>query len=192
MWILKAILKVVGGIILFFGLVIAGVRSGLITEPTLQSKVARIFSRNFGVVEVAPGIYRGGQPNDFGRDFIEGVYGFGTVINLAWRDSPEDLAERRWFEDRGVAYHRFEWQPDGPPAQVEIDRVMALVETSTKPVYIHCIGGKDRTGGMIGTIELERGRTLDSIRGDWKRYGLPSAGWRAYLEKTATSTPAKW
>lgn len=179
-WRKRALLSI-GAIALFAVLVLAGVRLGLITWSPVQERVTRLFTRNFGAVEAAPGVYRGGQPSAFGRDWLEAVYDPGTVIHLAWADTPEDLEEERYYKEHGADYFRVSWVPEGAPSREELEQMLALIDSAKKPVYVHCIGGKDRTGGIIGMLELRKGKMLHVIAEKWKRYGNPSHGWQEAL-----------
>lgn len=175
--IIRRSLAALAGLVITATLFLAAVRFRVIESPAIDAAVARLFARNFGVVRDGV-IFRGGQPRSFGRAWIADVYGFRTVVNLAWRDSAEDLAERAAFEEAGVTYLAERWDPAGPPSEADLERVLALFDTAEKPLFVHCIGGKDRTGGIVGIWERRQGTSLPDIEATWRRFKEPSHGWR--------------
>lgn len=168
------------GLVLVLGLPVLGVWLGWIQDPWVTFRIDRLFARNFGTVE--PGLYRGGQPSAAGREWLWSRYHFGTVVHLAWRDTPRDREEAEFFKAAGADYHAVAWQPEGPPSNEELERVLKLVKDGKKPVFVHCVGGKDRTGGVIGMLALEKGATLAQLADDWRRYGTPARGWQVLLQ----------
>lgn len=168
-------------LVLVLGAPVVGVALGWIRHPWVTHRIDRLFARNFGTVE--PGLYRGGQPSPTGRWWLWERFHFGTVIHLAWRDTERDREEQAFFQEVGADYHHFAWQPEGPPSPRELEQVLELVQKAKPPVFVHCVGGKDRTGGVIGLLGLAKGQALSELAEDWRRYGTPSRGWQAILRE---------
>lgn len=106
--------------------------------------------QNFG--EVSPYIWRGAQPTKEGFRNLERA-GVKTILNL--RSDHDDLP---LLVDTKLKYLRIPmraWDPDqGDIAQLAL--VMKTLERlrqdpSSRPVFIHCAGGKDRTGYSVAT-----------------------------------------
>ena len=105
---------------------------------------------NFG--QVSPYIWRGAQPTKEGFRNLERA-GVKTIRNL--RSDHDDLP---LLVDTKLKYLRIPmraWDPDqGDVAQLTL--VMKTLERlrhdpSSRPIFIHCAGGKDRTGYSVAT-----------------------------------------
>ncbi|MBK8011537.1 MAG: tyrosine-protein phosphatase [Deltaproteobacteria bacterium] len=179
-WRRRALATLAAALLLAAALVL-GVRLRVVEEPRIAIAVDRLWARNFGVIE--PGVYRGGQPSAVGRRWLWDRYHFKTVIHLAWRETEADLEERAFFEAVGADYRIFAWQPEGPPTTEVLEGVLEAVRDAPRPVFVHCIGGTDRTGGIAGLLEIDQGKTLSEIAKGWSRFGTPSRGWQRVLRE---------
>ena len=100
------------------------------------------------VVEVAPGLLVAGQPEAAEwRDLLV-RYGVRSVVNLR---GPR--ASERWYADEvaacrdlGVAHEDVRVKLDDWPPQHEVRRFVALLDTSERPLLLHCKDGYDRAG----------------------------------------------
>jgi tyrosine-protein phosphatase SIW14 len=103
------------------------------------------------VGRVAPGIYRGGAPNDEGLDTLRRM-GIRTVINLRhFHGSGEERGCRR----RGLGYVRIALASSDAPADRDVRHFLAVVtDPLRQPVYFHCLRGKDRTGVMCAVYRM--------------------------------------
>ena len=102
--------------------------------------------------EVAPGLYRGGQPNEEGIAWLKSM-GIKTIVNL--RHFHGDR-ERRRVEAAGLAYHRIALESSDPPAEAQVARFLELVrDVALRPMYVHCKHGVDRTGAMMAVYRME-------------------------------------
>lgn len=153
--------------------------SGALDDPRARHAVSRWIGVNFG--EVEPGLYRGGRPTGWRLHALDELHDFKTVVNLAWVGHEVDRAEAEYFRARGVAYHTFSWRPDAAASAEEQAAALALVQQAPRPVYVHCVGGKDRTGGLIGLWRRAHGMSLDDVRLEWNTYGWPSLPWRTVV-----------
>src|SRR5262245_48066076 len=106
--------------------------------------------KNFG--KVKDHIYRGGQPDD--KEYAElAALGVKTVIDL--REHPEKYA-RRATESAGMRYINIRLDSKVPPTEAESNQFLQLVNDEKNwPVYIHCAGGRHRTGVLLAVYRME-------------------------------------
>jgi hypothetical protein len=132
---------------------------------------------NFGLV--TQDIQRSGQPKTIGLWLHYWLFPFRSVINLAWKPGyhPDQEYEIKFCRDRNIDYHRFSWNPAGPADSGEVRRVMEIIDSCRRPVWIHCRGGKDRTGGLVAIWEKSKGYRMELIFRDFEKYGIPAFTW---------------
>jgi protein tyrosine/serine phosphatase len=106
--------------------------------------------KNFG--RVNDHLYRGGQPKD--GEYKELVaLGIKTIVDL--REDPEDYA-RRSAEKAGLQYINIRLNAKRPPTEAESNQFLEAVnEQANWPVFVHCAGGKHRTGVLIAVYRME-------------------------------------
>ncbi|HEV8379515.1 MAG TPA: tyrosine-protein phosphatase [Tepidisphaeraceae bacterium] len=116
--------------------------------------------RNFG--EVSPEIWRGGKPTPEGMQWLADR-GLKTIIDLQMEDESGDVPQ-------GVRYVPIRvslWQCD----QVDVAAVMRAIEESPKPVFIHCLVGRDRTGLAVAAWQMTQGMSAAEAIADMERFG---------------------
>ncbi|HEY7375648.1 MAG TPA: dual specificity protein phosphatase family protein [Polyangia bacterium] len=102
--------------------------------------------------EVAPGLYRGGQPSAEGIAWLKSI-GVKTVLNL--RHYHGD-SEQREVESVGLRYERIALTSRDEPTPEQVARFLAIVrDPALRPVYVHCQHGVDRTGAMMAVYRME-------------------------------------
>jgi protein tyrosine/serine phosphatase len=101
--------------------------------------------------EVAPGIFRGGQPQRGGFELLK-QRGVKTIINL--RDEHD---ERKQVEALGF---RYVYLPMDARDEVSASSIQMFLDTvsdpAQQPVFIHCRLGIDRTGFMVGLYRIAK------------------------------------
>jgi protein tyrosine/serine phosphatase len=135
-------------------------------EPAPGMPLSQIGIDNFG--QVNPGYYRGAQPE--GRDYADlARLGVKTVIDLQ-RDF--DGSEAAQVRAAGMAFHRIAMTTRTPPTAEQQAFFLKLVnEPANQPVYVHCKGGKHRTGVMTALYRMTVQRwTPDQAFREMKRY----------------------
>lgn len=106
--------------------------------------------KNFG--QVNGHIYRGGQPEDDGYAELAAL-GIKTVIDL--RDDAKSRA-RKLVERNGMRYINIKLDDRTPPTLEESDQFLKLVNDQANwPVYVHCAGGRHRTGVLVAIYRME-------------------------------------
>ena len=102
--------------------------------------------------EVAPGLYRGGQPNAEGVAWLKSI-GVKTVLNL--RHYHGD-AEKQMVESVGLGYERIAMTSRDEPTPEQVARFLAIArDPARRPLYVHCEHGVDRTGAMMAVYRME-------------------------------------
>jgi protein tyrosine phosphatase (PTP) superfamily phosphohydrolase (DUF442 family) len=102
--------------------------------------------------EVAPGLYRGGQPSAEGIAWLKSI-GVKTVLNL--RHYHGD-GEKRAVESVGLRYERIALTSRDEPTAAQVARFLAIIrDPALRPLYVHCEHGVDRTGAMMAVYRME-------------------------------------
>ncbi|HEY8429872.1 MAG TPA: protein-tyrosine phosphatase family protein [Sandaracinaceae bacterium] len=121
----------------------------------LRARFARPIEDAVGVdyaALVAPGIYRGGQPDEEGIRWLRRL-GVRTVVNL--RHYHGDT-EGELVRAAGMRYERIPLESTDPPRPQQVARFLEIVrDQSARPIYVHCLHGVDRTGAMIAIYRME-------------------------------------
>lgn len=106
--------------------------------------------KNFG--NVNDHIYRGGQPEEDEYKKLAAT-GIKTVIDL--RDDAKGKA-RKLTERAGMRYINLSLDDKTPPTLEESNRFLSLVNDQANwPVFVHCAGGRHRTGVLIAVYRME-------------------------------------
>ena len=121
----------------------------------LEPRFARTLKDARGVAyaaEVAPGLYRGGQPNAEGIAWLKSI-GVKTVLNL--RHYHGDT-EAKLVESAGLRYERIAIASSDQPTREQVARFLTIVRDPTlRPLYVHCQHGVDRTGALMAVYRME-------------------------------------
>jgi protein tyrosine/serine phosphatase len=135
-------------------------------EPAQEN--APVTVENFG--KVNDHIYRGGQPK--GDDYRRlGVIGIKTILDLRGDSEP---SARSLTEEAGMRYINLPMTPKQYPQPDAAQRFLEIVnDQSNWPVYVHCAGGRHRTGAMIAAYRITvDGWDLDRSYQEMKDYGF--------------------
>jgi protein tyrosine phosphatase (PTP) superfamily phosphohydrolase (DUF442 family) len=133
--------------------------------PSITSP-ASIRIDNFGQVDAH--YYRGAQPN--GHDYPDlAALGVTTVIDLQRDGDPQ---EKSLVEQAGMKFHRIPMTTHEVPTADQIALFMRLVgDSGGQRVYVHCAGGRHRTGVMTAVYRMEQaGWTANQAFAEMKRY----------------------
>jgi len=121
---------------------------------------------NFGRIDEH--YYRGAQPE--GDDYAAlAALGIKTVIDL---QADGSSAEKGFVEAAGMTYHRIPMTTRVAPTEKEIAEFMKLVnDPASQPVYVHCAGGRHRTGVMTAVYRMSHdGWTADKAFDEMKQF----------------------
>ena len=131
-----------------------------------QDRVANVRIENFG--QVNSHFYRGAQP--YGRDYQDlAALGVRTIIDLQEADG--DRNEPRLAREAGITYYRIPMSTRRPPTKEQLATFFRLTSDPTQPVYVHCKGGRHRTGVMTAAYRMAFDRwSADKAFAEMKRY----------------------
>ena len=100
-------------------------------------------------------LFRGAQPDSEGIAQLARI-GVRTVIDL--RMSGEGPAEEASVRAAGMNYRSMPLRGFGAPTAAQMEEILALIDQSLSPVFIHCRRGADRTGTVIACYRIRRDR----------------------------------
>jgi len=128
------------------------------TESANVEALHAVHIDNFGRVDA--NLYRGAQPQ--GRDYADlRALGIKTIVNLTSDDA--DPNERVLSEAAGMTYVAIPMTTRTVPTAAQLAQFLRLVnDPSEQPVYVHCVGGRHRTGVMTAIYRM----THDGWSGD--------------------------
>jgi len=141
------------------------------THSSSAIALSSVHIGNFG--RINDNYYRGAQPH--GSDYRDlSALGVKTVIDLTNSDSQAN--ERAMVEQAGMNYVQIPMTTHVPPTQEQIKQFLSLATgPATQPVYVHCVGGKHRTGVMTAVYRMTlNGWSADQAFKEMKQYKF---GW---------------
>jgi protein tyrosine/serine phosphatase len=106
------------------------------------------------LLEVSPGLYRGGRP-----DIPEGMdqlTTLGVKTILDFEDSSGAIRdEQAAAQQRGITFHSFEMNAFKTPHDDAVNEALDIMaDPAAQPVFVHCKAGRDRTGMMVGLYRV--------------------------------------
>lgn len=122
--------------------------------------------KNFGRINDI--YYRGAQPQN--EDYANlAAFGIRTVINLTSDDAQAN--EKMMVENAGMKYHQIPMTTHVPPTAAQLTEFLGIVNDPAKqPVYVHCVGGRHRTGVMTAVYRMLNGWNADKAFKEMKQY----------------------
>src|SRR5882672_9052904 len=97
---------------------------------------------NFNPVEFSSGLWRGSQPQGLDWQVLRHL-GIKTIVDI--NDSALDPI--------GIEYqftvHRIPMSSVWPPSKEQVDRAIGYLAGDSRPIFIHCKDGEDRTGFVV-------------------------------------------
>ena len=142
-------------------------RAAEIGSPTSAVDLSRVRIDNFGRVD--PTYFRGAQPE--GRDYADlATLGVKTIINLTSDDA--QASEQAMAGQAGLKYFQIPMSTHEPPTPAQLAEFLKIVnDPASQPVYVHCVGGRHRTGVMTAAYRITQdGWTSDRAFQEMKQY----------------------
>jgi protein tyrosine/serine phosphatase len=121
---------------------------------------------NFGQMDER--FFRGAQPHESDYPGLAAL-GIKTIIDLT--DKPTSY-EKRSAEAAGIRYVSIPMSDTRKPNADQINQFMKLVnEPSTGKFFVHCVGGRHRTGVMGAVYRMNQyGWSYDQVYNEMKQY----------------------
>ena len=143
---------------------------------------------NFGKVNT--NYYRGGKLNLNAAMVLKRI-GVKTVIDL--QEKP-DQKEAVWALTSGLKYVNIRLSSKHPATAAETEEFLKLVTDSQNwPVYVHCAGGRHRTGEMTAIYRITHDSwTADQAYDEMKKYEYYSFGGHGSLRDYVYSYYKAW
>jgi len=145
----------------------ATARQASAQPPAASALLSSIHIDNFG--QISPSYYRGAQPK--GRDYADlAALGVKTLINLTSDDASPD--EKAMAAKAGLGYFQIPMTTRTVPTVAQLTQFMKIVnDPANQPVYVHCVGGRHRTGVMTAVYRMtDDGWTADQAFAEMKKY----------------------
>jgi protein tyrosine phosphatase (PTP) superfamily phosphohydrolase (DUF442 family) len=118
---------------------------------------------NSGGSDGADAVYRSGQPKNGDWDYLEKI-GIKTVIKLNEFSDIESAAEEiKLANDHHINVIQMYMQPEDFPHNLDLSahpdenllrQAVEALESSKRPVLVHCSHGKDRTGLVVAVYSV--------------------------------------
>lgn len=135
-------------------------------ETNSSAKLSNIHIKNFG--RINDNYYRGAQPDS--RDYADlAAAGVKTVIDLT-KDGHSD--EAGLVARAGMKFYRIPMTTSDRPSDAAVKQFLKLVnDPANFPVYVHCQGGRHRTGTMTAVYRMTQdGWTANRAYAEMKQY----------------------
>jgi len=154
--------------------------------------LSRIAIDNFGQID--DNYFRGAQPEASDYQDLAAV-GVKTVIDLT-KDGREEEAGQ--VKRAGMQFYRIPLVTTARPSDAAVTQFLEIVNNpANQPVYVHCQGGRHRTGVMTAVYEMTKNAwTADRAYAEMKKYrfegfpGHPELKKFVYDYYTGLSRPA--
>ena len=116
-------------------------------------------------------LFRGAQPNSDGIKSLA-RWGVRTIINLRMTNDVWS-AEEAEARALGITYTNVPMSGIGRPTDQQVANVLSIIETDTKPVFVHCQHGADRTGTIIACYRIRHDKwpSKQALQ-EAKKYGM--------------------
>lgn len=160
----KSLVMLIVVLVVFSATIISSASSG--DKSSKKSPDTEIEVNNFG--KVTDFFYRGAQPkeDEYGQLASLGVK---TIIDL--RDDPKDYAEVT-AKQLGLKYINLPMSDKDYPSSDAADKFLSVVNDKVnQPVFVHCAGGRHRTGAMIAVFRMKmQGWNVEQAYEEMKDY----------------------
>ncbi|HWS56864.1 MAG TPA: tyrosine-protein phosphatase [Pyrinomonadaceae bacterium] len=154
----------------FFAVILLSAAAAAQTAP--QPDLSQVDIKNFGRMDDR--FFRGAEPKTL-EDFAAlKSLGIDTIIDLQAKPEP---AEKGWVESLGMRYVNIPMIEKKYPRP---EHVEAFIKTVDDPVtgkfYVHCAGGRHRTGAMGAVYRYEKyGWNYDQVYAEMKKFDFYTA-----------------
>jgi|WetSurMetagenome_2_1015567.scaffolds.fasta_scaffold312226_1 protein tyrosine/serine phosphatase len=148
--------------VLFLSLFIAATYSSFSQSGKFPTKTS-----NFG--QINENYFRGGQPHTSDFPALKKM-GIKTIVDLQ-KGGP--FQEASWVQNAGMQYFKIPLSSTHPATAEQTEYFLKLVNNPANwPVYVHCAGGRHRTGEMTAIYRITHDSwTADRAYVEMKQFG---------------------
>jgi len=153
-----------------------------------EAAAAEVKIKNFGQMDER--FFRGAQPKE--QDYKQlAALGIKTIIDL--RQDPMAY-EKREAEAAGMRYVNLPMSDKDYPPTATIDQFLKLVDDpSTGKFYVHCAGGRHRTGVMGAVYRFNRYNwNYDQVYAEMKKFDFYTRWGHGDMKKFVQDYAANW
>jgi tyrosine-protein phosphatase SIW14 len=140
--------------------------------PNVQAFVQETRERVKGVANfgrVTDTYFRGGEVTPEGLKNLASL-GVRTIIDLR---EERDEKEAEGCKQLGITYHSFPMTTEDTPDPGKVEKVVEIIQQAKSPVYVHCSGGKHRTGTVCAYFRIKhQGRSAEKAWQEQQAYGF--------------------
>ncbi|MET0621536.1 MAG: tyrosine-protein phosphatase [Pyrinomonadaceae bacterium] len=149
----------------FFAVMLLSVAAA--AQSVQQNTFTNVQIKNFGQMDER--FYRGAEPKRLEDIRALKEIGITTVIDLQEKPAPD---ERGWVESLGMRYVNIPMVEKKYPRPEWVSAFMKTVDDpSTGKFFVHCAGGRHRTGSMGAVYRFEKyGWDYDQAYAEMKRF----------------------
>ncbi len=150
----------------FASLLIFAVMAAAQSASAPQADFSNIKIKNFGQMDER--FYRGAQPKEKDYESLKAL-GIHTVVDL--QSEPKEY-EKRMVEALGMHYVNIPMVGKEYPTEEAVQAFLKLVDDpSTGKFYVHCAGGRHRTGAMGAVYRFTKYHwNFDQVYAEMKKY----------------------
>lgn len=143
------------------------------------SVVDRIFNFHF----VAPNVMRGSQPSMEEFKHLRNYYKVKTVLSLR-RNNYHNKQEEKVVNKLGMDFINIPMNGRMEQSRERIEKYLNIINaTSAQPIFVHCRGGKDRTGLIFAAYRIKyNGWSLNEALTEMLAYGYDKRAFPALKE----------
>lgn len=124
---------------------------------------------NFHIVD--NNLWRSSQPNSESIKRMK-LHGLKSIINLRG-DEQTDIWEKKLSDSLGIKYFSKPMDATKEQDLNYLKEILSLIEDeNNQPVLVHCLGGKDRTGLIVGMYKLKYSNiSMEDLKKEIIMYG---------------------
>jgi len=155
---------------------------------TAASAASSVRIDNFGRINA--NYFRGAQP--VGQDYDDlAAMGVKTIIDLTSDDAQP--SERQNVSRAGMRYVQIPMNTHREPTNAQVAQFLGIVnDPASQPVYVHCVGGKHRTGVMTAIFRMTNdGWSADQAFSEMKQYKFGADFLHSEFKRVVYAYPAQ-
>jgi len=137
-----------------------------LAETPRRERLAKIQIKNFGCIN--ENYFRGAQPQ--ARDYKDlADLGVKAVLDL---QQDGETGEPQLVEAAGMKFYRIKMNTQDKPSRAQVEAFLKIVDDpANQPIYVHCHGGRHRTGVMTALYRLTHdGWSAERAFAEMKQY----------------------